>query len=341
MTDIAHQRAQALLEAQTQFWLQQMGGKGLAKLLKDELPLIYEALDHVSLREAFSEEKVKAIAHRYALEMDISGAIPELAGEIATLIFQGHTQRKTRLKDIVSDRAFDAFLEKMMESGGVVDQATQRMRESEEFKLLLSELVLSVLKGSFSQDSRWLKIGNVGQRAKALRDWIGEKAPDISDTIEESARKMMDSGVNNSVELVLSLLEHERYRESVSAAIAMWWDQVKKRPIANAKSYLSSTDLQEFIVLGYEFWLEFRQSEYLKTCIDGAIGWIYTKYGDETVQTLITEMGVSEETIMQASTDYAEDVAALLVKTGLAESFVRRHLKRFYLSKKTLALLAD
>jgi hypothetical protein len=152
---------------------------------------------------------------------------------------------------------------------------------------------------------------------------------------------MMDSGVGSSVDMVLSLLEHERYRDAVMSGIGVWWDRVKKQPISGMKGYLNSVDLQEFIVMGYEFWLEFRETEYLKAAIDTGIHFFYSKYGDETLQTLILEMGVSEETLMQAMTDNAEDIAAMLVKTGMAEGFVRRQLKRFYFSKKTLELLGD
>ncbi len=332
-------QAQALLEAQTRFWMEQMTSRQIERLIKDEWSSIYDAMGSITLRDAFEESKVKGIAHRYALEMDVSGAILELAGEIASLVFLSPQNRKTKLSDVITDRTFDELLEKTFETGGLLDRSTARMRESQAFRELLSDLVVTVLKGSLTSDASWLGRGGVKRGARVLKDWIGERAPDLTESLEESARRWVDGGVASTVDLVISLLEHDRYRDTAMAGVSQWWDRVKGQPVSSVRAYISDNDLQEYIVVGYEFWLEFRQSAYLKSFIDGGIALFYRKYGDDTLSEVVAEMGLDEATLKTSVLDYAGDIASIAVKTGFAEGFVRRQLTHFYQGKEASAIL--
>ena len=96
-----------------------------------------------------------------------------------------------------------------------------------------------------------------------------------------------------------------------------------------------------FMVMGYEFWLSFRESDYLKACIDAGVNFFFEKYGDESLMTVIEEMGVTRDMIFEEFQTYLPDLSALLIEKGITEKILRRQLKRFYHSKKTLDLLAS
>jgi len=228
---------------------------------------------------------------------------------------------------------------KTFETGGLLDRSTARMRESQAFRELLSELVVTVVKGSLTSDAGWLGRGGVKRGARVLKDWIGERAPDLTESLEESARRWVDGGVASTVDLVISLLEHDRYRDTAMAGVSQWWDRVKGQPVSSVRAYISDNDLQEYIVVGYEFWLEFRQSAYLKSFIDGGIALFYRKYGDDTLSDVVAEMGLDEATLKASVLDYAGDIASIAVKTGFAEGFVRRQLTRFYQGEEVSAIL--
>ena len=65
--------ASQLLEAEVGFWLQNLKGKKFQALLADELNHVLARLEHIRLRDAVDESKVKATARRYAVEMEIGG----------------------------------------------------------------------------------------------------------------------------------------------------------------------------------------------------------------------------------------------------------------------------
>jgi hypothetical protein len=94
------------------------------------------------------------------------------------------------------------------------------------------------------------------------------------------------------------------------------------------------------MVMGYEFWLEFRNTDYLKSCIDLGVDFFFEKYGEQSLQDLLDDIGVSREMILDELDHYIPDLAVLMIKEGVVEGFLRRHLQRFYSSKKVLDILA-
>ena len=324
--------ADALLEAELAFWLQNIKGKKLEALVVDEVGRIYDQLQSVTLNQAVDRNKVKATAQRYAVEMEIGGGIPELFGEIAKVIFEFPASKKTAVGEVVSDSVATEFIEKIFEQGGVIDHTLANVRNSAAFKHFLSDVVFTVLKGYLLEQNKGTRL---------IRDWLSNKAPELSGGFEDRIRQLMDSGVSGSLGMVNEALDHQQYRETAMNSALEFWDVVRQWPLSSYKDYITEQDLQEFMVLGYEFWLSLRDTDYMKACIDAGVEFFFEKYGEVDLQTLLDEIGVSREMIIEEISNYAPNLANLLVSQGLAESFIRRHLKRFYNSKKTLEILAS
>lgn len=332
--------ASQLLEAEVAFWLQNLKGKKFQSLLADELNHVLARLEHIRLRDAVDEAKVKGTAQRYAVEMEIGGAIPELFGEIANRIFEFPASRTTKIGEVVSDSIATEFIEKLFEQDGVLDHAVTNIRNSTPFRHFLSDVIFTVLKGYVFEQNNLMKFSTVASSTRKVREWLSTKAPDLSEGLEDRVRNLMESGVKSSLEMVDETLDNEQYRETAMNSALAFWDVVREWPLTAYRDYLTEQDLQEFMVLGYEFWLEFRNTEYLKSCIDLGVDFFFEKYGDQTLQDLLDDIGISHEMIADELDNYLPDLATLVIKEGLAEGFLRRNLQRFYSSKKVQDLLA-
>ncbi|WP_370261060.1 hypothetical protein [Limnobacter sp.] len=335
------QLADQLLEAQTAFWMQQLKGKKFQALVADEIERALDVIQQVTLNQAVDLEKVKATAQRYAVEMEIGGAIPELFGEIARVIYHFPASRRTKVGQVVPDAVATEFIKKLFEQHGVLDHAVTNVRNSEPFRNFLSDVVFTVLKGYMFEQNNLMKFGSVAHSTRRAREWLKNRAPELSETLEDKARQLMESAVASSLEMVDDTLDNEHYRENAMNSALAFWDVVRQWPLSAYKDYVTEQDLQEFMVIGYEFWLGFRETDYLKKCIDAGVDFFFDKYGDQTLGVLLEDIGVSREMIVDEVCGYAPELADLLIETGLAETFIRRHLKRFYTSKKTLDLLGS
>ena len=332
--------ASQLLEAEVVFWLQNLKGKKFQALLADEIGHVLARFEHIRLRDAVDENKVKATAQRYAVEMEIGGAIPELFGEIANRVFEFPASRTTKIGEVVSDSIATEFIEKIFEQDGVLDHAVTNIRNSTPFRHFLSDVIFTVLKGYVFEQNNLMKYSTVASSTRKVREWLSTKAPDLSEGLEDRVRNLMESGVKSSLEMVDETLDNEQYRETAMNSALAFWDVVREWPLTAYRDYLTEQDLQEFMVLGYEFWLEFRNTEYLKSCIDLGVDFFFEKYGDQSLQDLLDDIGISHEMITDELDNYIPDLAALAIKEGVAESFLRRNLQRFYSSKKVQDLLA-
>lgn len=332
--------AAQLMEAEVAFWLQNLKGKKFHAMLADEAGRILDRFEHIKLRDAVDQKKVKATAQRYAVEMEIGGAIPELFGEIANRIFEFPASQTTKIGEVISDSIATDFIEKIFEQDGVLDHAVTNIRNSTPFRHFLSDVIFTVLKGYVFEQNNLMKFSTVASSTRKVREWLSTKAPDLSEGLEDRVRNLMESGVKGSLEMVDETLDNEQYRETAMNSALVFWDVVREWPLTAYRDYLSEQDLQEFMVMGYEFWLEFRNTDYLKSCIDLGVDFFFEKYGDQSLQDLLDDIGVSREMILDELDHYIPDLAALMIKEGVAEGFLRRHLQRFYSSKKVLDILA-
>lgn len=341
MTDSSRQLAQQLLDAQVAFWLNDLSAERLQPLLSQELDYLYHTLGTLPLRKVASEEKVKATALRYATEMEIAGAIPELFGEIASIIYQHPHNDNTTLGELVTEHRAHDLLEKIFEPGSLLDEAVTSLRGSEPVQTFLTDLVFTTLKHYLLESNQLMQLTPLSGGFNRVRDWLQDKAPSITENINLFSRNLTEVGVANTLEQVQHTLDNDLYRDNALNSVLSLWDQIQTWPVSRFQDYVSEMDLQELMVWGYEFWLELRHTDYLKSLIDAGVEFFFDKYGDESLQTVTLEMGVTQEMIQSELLNYLPDLASLLVDEGFAETIIRRHLKRFYFDEGTLALLIN
>ncbi len=342
MTTDSHVKARQLLDAQVRFWLQELSPQRLAGIVREETAFLYQALDRITLADAVSADKIKGTAHRYALEMEIGGAIPELFGEIADLVYNHPAQDTTRISDIFPSRLAQEFLEKIFESGSQLDRAISQIQRSAPFREFLADVSLLVLKGYLQEKNRqYTTLPLIGSGLRRAGKLVQDRRPQWQESLEQSSHSLLQRSIGKTVQMLDQLLDQDSYREQALAATLNLWDEISTWPVARFRDFTSENDLQELMVLGYEFWREFRESEYLKNIIDAAVDFFFEKYGEDSLQKIISEMGVTYEMIEAEFLNYSDDVAAFAIHQGYAEALIRRHLERFYFSADTLALLAE
>lgn len=333
-------QAQLLLEAQVQFWLRELTPDRLRPLLREEVQYLYEQLDHIRLNEAVSADRIKATAHRYALEMEIGGAIPELFGEIASLVYAHPAQDSARISDIFSSHIAQEFLDKVFEPGSLLDRAFLQIQRSEPFKAFLADVSLLAIKGFLQDKNRpYNRLPLIGSGLRRAGKLVQDYRPQWQENLEQTSHELLHASIGRSVQLLDQLLDQSALREQALAATLNLWDEISTWPASRFRDFTTENDLQELMVLGYEFWRAFRETEYLTAIIDTAVDFFFSKYGEESLQKIISEMGVTYAMIESDILDYGSNLGSLLRDKGIAETILRRQLGRFYFSPDTLALL--
>ncbi len=108
-------KAQALLDAQVQFMLEQWSGPALKALIERELDALLAAAEQLTLNEAVTPQMIKDTALTYAADLELHGAIPELVGDVAREVYAHKIQTKTAIGALLSDTRFNEILDKVLE----------------------------------------------------------------------------------------------------------------------------------------------------------------------------------------------------------------------------------
>jgi hypothetical protein len=326
----------ALLEAHVHHELSRLRGNALAALVEERVAAAFAWLEGVTFNQIVTPDQIVGVVRRYAIELPVSGGITELTGEVANIVFSSKSSYSTRVGDIVEPSSYEEFADKVVALEGVQRELIRYIMQSAAFGTLasrvLSRVVLDLL---FRTDET-----SRGPRLKELALAFGQNVlPGIqprlgavlSRYIERHATRFTRGGEAHLLEAV--------DREWVRQMADEIWDTISKKPLAEAGTVFTTQDLEDFVVMSYEFWLKFRKSPYFLAIATEVVHHLFDKYGDESVASLILDMGVTEQMVAAELRTFLGPLVEHAFRTGFLEREIRAHLEPFYRSEEALAVL--
>ena len=327
---------EALLDAHVAYESARLRGDALATLIDERVAAGFAWLEEVNLNHVMTPERILGVIQRYAIEFRISGGITELAGEMANVVFSSKASSATRVGDLLSARSYEEFADKIVTLEGVQREIIRYLTQSAAFGTLTSRVVSRIaLDLVFRTDDepsattlRDLVI-SLGRRAfPGLEQRLGAA---LSRYMERHAARFTRDGEKH----LLEAIDREWVRQMADEI----WDTVSKKPLADATTAFTSQDLEDFVVLGYEFWLNFRKTPYFFAVVTDVVHHLFEKYGDESLASLILDMGVTEAMIASELRTLLSPILERAFCTGFLERELRVLLGPFYRSEEARAVL--
>jgi hypothetical protein len=328
--------AKALFDAHVAYESSRLRGNSLATLIDERVAATFAWFEEVKLNQVMTPERIIGVIQRYAIELRISGGITELAGEMANVVFSSKASNATRVGDMVSARSYEEFADKIVTLEGVQRELIRYLTQSAAFGTLTSRVVSRIaLDLVFGKDD--------AQSASILKELLisfGRRAfPDLEQRLGAALSRYMERHAarftRDGEKHLLRAVDREWVRQMADEI----WDAVSKRPLADATTAFTSRDLEDFIVLGYEFWLKFRKTPYFLAVVTDVVDHLFDKYGDESLASLILDMGVTEAMIASELRTFLSPILDHASRTGFLERELRALLGPFYRSEEALAVL--
>jgi hypothetical protein len=329
--------ADQLLDAQVAFLAASLSPERFGALLEEELDAWLAVAAELRLGEAVTPEQIKAVASKYAVAMNIPGSIPELAGEIAGRLYEHPAQESTRLADVVARQHVEAYTTKLLE----LPLVQERLLESPLMVEIVSEWMYRIATDAAAHNQELAgRIPGVKGLLGAGSSILGRVAPDAGVEFETRMRDLSAQ---------MAKLALRRVKSTNNTAEDPWihdtvmdmYRERSERPVASMREYVTQEDLEDLLVLAYEFWLSFRETEYLHALIDDGVDFFFEKYSDFTLLALLEEFGISRADLVEEAQRFAPPIIELLRERGVIEAFLRRRLAPFYASAEAQALLAE
>ncbi|SFM14283.1 hypothetical protein [Marinobacter zhejiangensis] len=332
----------ALLEQHVKHEMAALKGAKLRKMIEREVSELMVLADTVTLGRAVSPDQVMGVIRRLVMDMELDGGIPELAGEMAAKVMNAPVQADTLLKDVLSREQTTSILEQVLELKHHRERMISSVMAHPVYQELVSSVVYQGLVSYLYEDNLITRsVPGVGSMMKFGKKMANKAVPGLDESFERRIKAWLSDSlpglISRSEQFLHKALSDDELRDTVMAA----WITLEGRTIGELREGLGDIQLQEFVVLGYEFWLSFRQTPYFEGCCEAVVNHLFEKYGNQSLATLLDDIGVDEGMIMAEMDAFILPLVDVLREEGYLEGFLRRRLSSFYKSaavKKILQL---
>ena len=338
-SDAMNPKAQALLDAQVQFFVDRLEPAGLEPLLTAEIDRLLSDARKLKLEEVVSRQSVKDVARTYAVELEPSGAIPELVGELALKLQKHPVQASTRLGDLLPEKHFEEWLLKILQ---LKDLRAQLLHETLSNPIILSlssDLIYRGIRGYLSENAVTRGIPGAQSVMKFGKSMLAKATPKLDGAIEQALRGYVQRSTAATLRESEASINEQLSDQQLHEAVHEIWATLKSVSLQDIRRSLSADDVEDLFVIGYEHWRALRKTEWYGAMIDAGIDGFFDKYGKTALPALLLEIGVTREVLVRDAMRFAPQALTVLRKKKLLEPMIRRQLQPFFESAAAAALL--
>jgi hypothetical protein len=338
--DEARQLADRLLEQHVQHELEHFSRDRVLDELGRDLDILLEATDAVTLRELVGPETVKAIIARQTVEREIPAIVPEMAAAFTNHLVSQPFHQQATPADIISRDRIEGFVDELLLLKEQREELIDRMLEQPVYKDLVANLTFeAIVRYVYEENLLSRRIPGVSSALKFSSRMLNKAVSGLDEVWEKSIKSYIARNVEKFVKDSADFLSENLTDEELKAGIMDARDSFSGKSLDTLQNGLGEVEWSEFVVMGYDFWLSFRRTEYFRHCYETVVDRLFEQYGDYRLASLLQEFNIDRATVMIELEAVLPDVLEALHDNGVLEAMLRRRLERFYTSDAALAVL--
>lgn len=335
-------KAAALLEAHVEWVLARLEPAALRGEAAAQLDAWLADAARIKLKDVVSRETIHATVHKYAVELQLGGTLPELVGDVARSLHGRAVHGKTRLQDLVPDKAFEQMLDKLLEMQSLREAVVREIVKNPLYASLITELLYAGIQDYVAGGGRIVSRLPGSRAALKIGKAVAKRAsPDLGEQVENHIKTFVRNQARAHLEFSERYLLEAFESDAVREALQDVWDEYKQESLASFLSHAEAIDIEEVFVLGYEHWLHLRQTDFFTDMVNAGIDTVFAKLGDHSLsELLLDDIGISREMMLDDAMRFLPPVIAALKRKKLLEPWVRRELAGFYASERCREILS-
>jgi hypothetical protein len=118
------------------------------------------------------------------------------------------------------------------------------------------------------------------------------------------------------------------------------WESISETRLSEYFRMLDAGDMEDFIIIGYEFWLYFRKTPYFREIYTDLVHFFFDKYGDRELELIAEDVGVTEKMVVNELVQTLSRSLETALRIGYLEERIRARLRNFYESPEAGAVVA-
>ena len=338
--DKARQLAEKLLEQHVQHELEHFSRDRVIEDLGRDVDILLEAADGVTLRELVGPETIKAIISRHTVEREVPAIVPEMAAEFTNhLVSQSFHQQATPA-DIISRDRIEGFVDELLLLKEQREQLIDRMLEQPVYRDLVAKITFeAIVRYVYEENLFSRRVPGVSSALKMSSRMLNKAVSGLDEVWEKSIKGYIARNVEKFVKESADFLSENLTDDELKTSIMDAWDSFSGKSLDRLQNGLGEVEWSEFVVMGYDFWLSFRRTEYFRHCYETVVDRLFEQYGDYRMSTLLAEFNIDRATVMTELEAVLPEALEALHANGVVEAMLRRRLERFYTSDAALDVL--
>jgi hypothetical protein len=330
---------EALIDAQVEYELSRFRGEGLPRILGEHVGATLRWLGDVKLDDVVTREQIVGIIDRNVIELRVSGGITELAGEMARVVLSSKTAANVNAGQVLPPGAYEEFADQILSLERLRHDLISLVAHSSAFANITSRILAQAMTDLlFRRESTRVSDRPLGlaELASMLEARV---LPELERRVEGAISRFIEQHrgriARDSERHLLEILDAECLRSIADE----FWDSISSKRLSDVFAQLGEHDLEDFVVLCFEFWLKFRRTPYFRGILVELVAHFFSKYGDQSVLSLIEDMGVTEAMVLHELNTVLGPLLQHAEVTGFFEQRLRAHLEPFYRSQGVAAIL--
>lgn len=329
-----------LLEAHVQHEMARMDTEALREDLDRELGHVFETAASLRLNDMIDAETVNAIIHRHTVERDMPAIIPEMAATFTQDVVGAGFHRAATPADLVDRQRVEAFVDQLLLLKDQREKLIDRMLEQPVYKELVANLMYeAIVRYVYEENLLSRRVPGVSSALKFSSKVLNKAVSGLDEVWEKSIKSYIARNVEKLARQSADFLTEQLTDDELKASLMDAWDTFSDRPLSELESGLGDVEWSEFVVMGYDYWLSFRKSDYYRNAYETVVNQLFERYGDYTLSALLGEFNIDQATVMTELNAVLPRVLEALKANGLLEGIVRRRLEGFYYSDAAVTAL--
>ena len=338
MTDLVHQ----LFEAHVAHELTRFKNNGYKQTIEEEVSAAFDWAQTIKLKDVVTAQQIIGIIDRNVVALPVAGGVTELAGEMSQKVLASRHNKKTALQDIFPRKQYDDIVDKVVGLEDLRNDLIRRFVTSSLYTQQISEVLFTGIKEyMLTENIIARKVPGVSALVNAGRYTVNKIIPSIEAAMENRVKRYIESNLENTIlRSEKSLIRFFDETRIVDTAEKIWESESKKK-LSEYFSLIDPNDLEDFIIIGYEFWLHFRKTPYFKGIYTELVKYFFKKYGDKELDVILEDVGVTRKMVIQELVEVLSPAIDKALSTGYLEKRIRERLASFYLSEEAAALVSS
>lgn len=325
-------KADLLLDALVDYWRERLTGDSLRVFLERELDASLRLAERLTLNDVVTPEQVTAVAVKFASTWTIEGSIPELVGEIAARVHQETTHDEVPLRNLIDQEQ----IQELVASVVALPAVRRLIFESPLTREWAVELIVhgtnsALLDGRIRAE----QVPGLSQLLGAAELLMNRIAPNTRTQAELRIREFAEHAVTYFQHRSLLPVEDTTLAD---AAVDLWAEHADT-PVSTIGAMVSPDDVEDFLVLAFEFFFRFRKTDYFRNVVSEGVQYFFEKYGDSTLRELVEDIGVGRDDMLEEANRFAPPILDLLANNGMLNAIVRRLHEDFFDSERVQTIL--